>query len=78
MTGRVGITTNLIGRRAHWESVYPATIRNWRVVHTFYSKSEAQAHETKLAKLWGCESHQGGGGTEFATWHVYYFEHDGA
>lgn len=77
MACRVGITTDLIARRTYWQSRYPATMRNWQVVDTFYSKSAAQSHETRLAELWGCESHHGGEGPELATWYVYYFKHDG-
>jgi len=47
------------------------------VVETRYSKSQAQTRETLLADAWGCESHPGGDGPEFSTWHVYYFQHDG-
>ena len=78
MTCRVGITTDLIERRAYWESHYPLTFRNWQVVDTRYTKSDAQYQEDRLAQLWNCESHPGGAGPEYATWHVYYFEHDGA
>ena len=77
MVCRVGITTDLIGRRADWESKYPRTFRNWQVVETHYSKSQAQARETMLAGEWDCESHPGGDGPEDATWYVYYFQHDG-
>ncbi len=77
MTCRVGITMDLIERRAYWESQYPRTFRNWQVVDTCFSKSEAQSQETRIAKAWGCDAHPGGTGPEFATWYVYYFEHDG-
>jgi len=77
MTCRVGITTDLIARRAYWEKQFPKTFRNWQVVETCYSKSQAQTQETLLADAWGCESHPGGDGPEISTWHVYYFQHDG-
>ena len=78
MTCRIGITTDLIARRAHWESQYSGSFRNWQVLEEHYSKSAAQARETQLAKKhYGCEFNPGGEGPENATWHVYYFEHDG-
>ena len=77
MTCRIGMTTDLIARRAHWESQYPSSFRNWQVLEEHYTKSTAQARETQLAEHYGCEYHPGGAGPENVTWHVYYFEHDG-
>ena len=77
MTCRIGITTDLNARKDDWKRKYPKSFRKWKQLGTHYSKSAAQARETVLAKQHGCESHAGGGGPEKATWHVYYFEHDG-
>ena len=76
MTCRIGITTDLIARRAYWKSQYPGSFRNWQVLEEHYSKSAAQAREIQLAKHYGCKYHPGGGGDEHATWYVYYFQHD--
>ena len=73
MTCRIGITTDLIERRAYWEGKYPRSFRNWQVLEECYSKSAAQAREIQLAKHYKCESHPRGCGDEHATWHVYYF-----
>lgn len=77
MASRIGITVDLVARRAYWEQQFPKTFRNWQVVDTCYSKSQAQARETLLAKTWGCESHADGDGSEVSTWYAYYFQHDG-
>ena len=78
MACRVGITTNQMERCRYWERKYPRTFRNWRIMETHYSKSAAQSGETRLAQIYGCESHAGGAGPDHATWYVYYFEHDGS
>ena len=77
MACRIGITTDLIARRAHWKRKYPKSFRKWKKLGTYYSKSKAQVRETVLAKKYGCESHHGGGGPKRATWHVYRFDHSG-
>lgn len=76
MACRIGMTTDLIERRKFWESQYPLSFQNWHVLHTCYSKSEAQHMEKVLAGRYGCGQKQGGQGPENATWYVYYFEHD--
>ena len=75
MTCRIGITTDLIERRAYWAGKYQGSFRKWKVLEKHYSKSIAQSRETQLAKHYGCESSPGGDGPEHATWHVYYFEY---
>ena len=77
MPCRVGMTTNLVERRAFWESQYPRTLKNWQVVYTCYTKSDAQFHENRLALAYSCEAAAGGVGPENATWYIYYFEHNG-
>lgn len=75
MPCRIGITTDWVERRRDWEAKYPRTLDNWQILHTCYSKSEAQKYETQLAQRYGCEANPGGDGDELATWFVYYFEH---
>ena len=76
MPGAVGITTDLIRGRKHWERTYPASLRNWRVVEMFHTRSEAQAYERQLSRAWGCDSQANASGPESAVWFVYYFDHD--
>ena len=78
MICRIGITTDPMERRRYWESRYPRTFENWKILEIQYSKSAAQSRETALATHYSCESHPGGAGPEYATWHVYYFQHDGS
>ena len=74
MACRVGMTTDLDERRAHWASQHP-TMRNWQILHKVYTKREALDWEKKHAELRGCESGQGGGGPDNGVWYVYYFEY---
>lgn len=76
MPCRVGITTDPIERRRHWEGEY-RSFRQWRVAGRYSSKAAAQAAETLFAGEWGCDAHAGGGGPEYAVWYVYVFQHDG-
>ena len=73
MACRVGIATNPERRKKEWKNEYPS-LRNWKVVKTFESKSDAQAFETRLASDRRCVSSAGGDGKEHAAWSVYYFE----
>ena len=73
---RIGMTTNLEVRKAYWGTIYK-NLRKWQKLGGPYSKTEAQAKETQLAKKYGCESHHGGEGKENDKWYVYYFKHDG-
>lgn len=74
MACRVGITTNIPGRKLDWELEYP-TLKNWKVVGGPMSRDEAQAMETRLAKAWGCDAHPGGSKPDnlLSQWWVYYF-----
>ena len=76
MACRVGITTDPEERKRYWQSRY-RSLRNWRIVGQYNSKTKAQQEETRLARLWGCEASPGGAGPEYAVWYVYVFEHDG-
>ncbi len=76
---RVGITTDLYARKAHWESVY-AEVTDWQVLAgPFNTKAEAQAEESRLVVHYGCEAHPGGDDADFAgaPWYVYGFNHAG-
>jgi len=73
MPCRVGITTNLDARKAFWESkVYGLT--NWRVLAGYRSREEAQAHETRYANRYNCQSSPGGGKAR-GSWYVYRFDY---
>ena len=72
MPCRVGITTNLKERRAHWEGEHPS-LRSWKTLLRTSSKTVAQAKETVYAGANGCEHGPGGGGPQSATWYVYHF-----
>ena len=74
MACRIGITTNEAERRQDWEREYP-TLRNWRIVGSHGSKSEAQQQENQLAAKHNCDSSPGGAGPEIGNWVVYYFEY---
>lgn len=76
MACRVGITTDPQGRQAYWRSRC-RNLRNWQILQRYSSKQEAQQRETYEARQRGCEAHPGGDGPEWATWYVYYFQHDG-
>ena len=60
-------------RQREWKRVLP-TLRDWKILGCYDSKSEAQAQETLLARQHGCEASPGGDGREVAKWYVYYFE----
>ena len=74
---RVGITTDVEGRKAHWQNEYKyRKFRNWQIVQTFSSKTAAQEWETSYSTKSGCVSHPGGEGSERATWYGYRFDFD--
>ncbi|MCY4571924.1 MAG: hypothetical protein OXF01_03905 [Gemmatimonadetes bacterium] len=75
MACRVGMTTNLVGRKRYWEGQHPLTLANWRVLETHHTKTAAQAAEIRLANAHGCIYGPGGDGPEHAVWYVYYFTH---
>ena len=79
MACRVGITTDLKTRKAHWETACK-NLRNWQKSKApFNTKEEAQAAENSLAKKHGCDSAPGGDDPDDpnAKWWLYFFEHDG-
>ena len=70
---RVGMTTNPEGRKAYWEREI-SNITDWKWYGPYDSKEEAQAFETHLASIHGCESHPGGRDPEGnKKWWVYKF-----
>lgn len=75
---RIGITTDLATRKAHWELVYRG-MQNWQVLAGPLSKAQAQAEETRLAGQYGCEAHAGGDDPDVPglSWYVYGFNHNG-
>ncbi len=76
MACRVGITTNPIGRRRYWASRY-RTLRNWRIVGRYSTKTAAQRRENQIARIRGCVAAPGGRGPQRATWYVYMFDYYG-
>lgn len=74
MACRIGITQDLARRKSEWKAKYPR-LRDWKRESTHGSKTEAQAEETRLANVRGCESGQGGSGSEHGTWYVYSFRY---
>ena len=76
MACRIGITTNLQARKAHWQSVHP-TLNSWQILGGPTSKSDAQAIETKLAKQYNCEAYPGGDDPDDGSnqWYVYGFNY---
>lgn len=74
MPCRVGITTNPEERKQHWQNQHP-TLRNWQILATYPTKSQAQQRETQEAASRGCQASPGGAGPEVATWSVYYFDY---
>jgi len=73
MPCRVGITTNPTQRRTYWESQVVG-LTNWRILATYRTKAEAQAHETRHASTYGCQAHAGGADAP-GIWSVYKFEY---
>lgn len=74
MACRIGITTDLASRKAHWESVHP-TLRDWQIMAGPTNRANAQALETQLAREHNCEAHPGGDEPDnaLAQWYVYGF-----
>ena len=70
---RVGMTTDPNRRKAHWENKI-SNITDWEWFGPYDSREEAQAFETHLASIHGCESHPGGRDPEGnKKWWVYKF-----
>ena len=74
MACQVGITTDPARRKTEWQNDRP-TLRNWTILATASTKSEAQRLEDAHARARGCNSGAGGSGPERATWYVYYFDY---
>lgn len=76
MACRVGITTDPEGREQYWKQEHP-TLRNWKIIAKYASKSAAQAREDTEAEERNCVAHAGGDDPDDANalWHVYYFEY---
>lgn len=73
MPCRVGITTDLDGRRAFWENKIVG-LMNWRILKSFRHKAEAQEYETQYAKRYGCQAAPGGPDMP-GMWYVYRFDY---
>ena len=71
---RIGITTDLRDRLNYWRSKHP-TLRNWKVLGRYNTKTEAQRAENILARRNFCVASPGGSGLERAAWYVYYFQY---
>lgn len=73
MPCRVGITTDPVTRKVTWESKV-AGLKNWRILASYRSREEAQAHETRYAQRSGCQAAPGGAEAG-GTWYVYRFDY---
>ena len=76
MACRIGITTDPEERKKHWSSRCKG-FKNWTILKSGLTKSQADDEEQRLAKLHGCEAHAGGAAVAGKTWSVYRFEHSG-
>lgn len=74
MACRIGITQDLARRKDEWKAKHPR-LYDWKHESTHESKSAAQKQENRLATARGCESGQGGRGSEHGTWYVYSFKY---
>ena len=61
-------------RKKHWLRKHH-NLHDWKIESWHRSKSAAQAEETRLAQLRGCEHGEGGRGPELVTWYVYSFSY---
>ena len=73
MPCRVGITTDVGVRKAYWENQV-VSLTGWRILNTYRTRQEAQAHETRYAKQYGCVASPGGAPTS-GPWSVYRFDY---
>ena len=73
MPCRAGITTRPEERRAEWERQVVG-LTNWRILGTYRSRQEAQAHENRYAQQTGCRAGAGGSDAP-GLWHVYRFDY---
>ena len=74
MACRIGIATDPEERKQHWTNRHP-TLKNWQILETGLSYSQAQKKENEYARKYGCQSHQGGEKSRQNNWSVYYFEY---
>lgn len=74
MACQIGITTDPARRKQEWQTKYPR-LSGWTVLETHRTKTAAQAAETRLARVHGCNHGAGGSGPEVATWSVYRFNY---
>jgi hypothetical protein len=68
---RVGITTNLDDRYAHWKGQYPH-LYDWQTWGPMY-QYQAQSVENNMRRQYGCDGSPGGPQIAGAVWHVYKF-----
>ena len=61
MPCRIGMTTDRDERLRYWKNQYP-TLKNWAIISTHGTKTEAQWAENLAASSGGCESNPGGDG----------------
>lgn len=73
MPCRVGITTNPQERKAYWQNQVVG-FSDWKILGTYATKQQAQEHEDRHAKRYGCTAHAGGPDTP-GQWHVYKFNY---
>ena len=70
---RVGMTTNLMERKQHWQNKHP-DLWGWEIFGPYNYREDAQEKENELAKKYNCVSHQGGRDPyEIFPWYVYMF-----
>jgi hypothetical protein len=73
MPCRIGITTDINGRRAYWRSQVVG-FRNWRILRTFRRREDAQEYETWYAETFRCQAAPGGAPAP-GLWYAYRFEY---
>jgi len=72
---RVGITTDLERRKREWEGECHS-MRSWKKLDTYDTRSEAEEAEKEYAKEHGCVRSPGGREPDNPTkkWHLYRFD----
>ena len=73
MPCRVGITTRPEKRKSEWEREVIG-LRNWEIIGSYPTKSQAQAHEDRYANQHGCIAAHGGADAP-GIWYVYRFDY---
>lgn len=74
MPCRIGMTTNPDARKKDWKARHP-TLRNWKILGEYDSKTKAQKAETEFAEQYGCKAYSGGSGPQKGDWVVYKFNY---